>query len=393
MRVVPCVSALAVREALLERVPGQWLVVLTDRPDDDLGAGVLSHLVWNRLRTPDPWDAVRLRFAATGVDPALTNAADDREIAVGLLAAAPQQGWPPAPGGVLTRDHALGAVAAGYLGLTDSVVDGTSVLAWTADPSVAARVADLRALAGDALTGAVLAWAAGRAGAAGQPLLHLLRAGEGRDAVPLGLVAGLLGAVLDLSASDATRPAPESAQLAREALIRLEPRFGGTAPGPAALRSWSREAATVAAGLLADPATRGSGEILLARADELLATRPRCRPCRRFGPAARRADPPAGRPGRGAARRARPRRARRGTGRRPTPTAPKSAAAPLADVEQAWGRVAEHRLAEDDRAYSRFPCRRPAGALAGHRCRGRRDLPAGTAGPAPATATPGWTRR
>ena len=73
VRVVPCVSALAVREALLERVRDQWLVVLTDRPDEDLGAGVLSHLVWHRLRTPDPWDAVRLRFAATGIDPALTS--------------------------------------------------------------------------------------------------------------------------------------------------------------------------------------------------------------------------------------------------------------------------------------------------------------------------------
>ena len=97
VRVVPCVSALAVREALLERAAGQWLVVLTDRPDDDLGAGVLSHLVWHRLRTPDPWDAVRLRFAATGVEPALTAAADDREIAIGLLTAAPPAGWPPAP--------------------------------------------------------------------------------------------------------------------------------------------------------------------------------------------------------------------------------------------------------------------------------------------------------
>jgi hypothetical protein len=347
VRVVPCVSTLAVREALLERVPGQWLVVLTDRPEDDLGAGVLSHLVGHRLRTPDPWDAVRLRFAATGVDPALTSAADDREIAVGLLAASPQQGWLPAPGGVLTRDHAFGAVAAGYLGLTDSVVDGTSVLAWTADPSVAARVADLRALAGDALTGAVLAWAAGRSGAAGQALLHLLRAGEGRDAVPLGLVAGLLGAVLDPAAGDGAEPAPESAQLAREALIRLEPRFGGTAPGPAALRSWSREAATVAAGLLADPATRASGEILLARADELLGssraagladtsdllptglTRRLATLAETLRSALIRAEPSA-------------------YGEKANPDHPRVRPVSLADVEQAWGRVAEHRLAEED---------------------------------------------
>ena len=99
VRVVPCVSALAVREALLGRADGRWLVVLTDRADDDLGAGVLSHLVWHRLRTPDPWDAVRLRFAATGVEPALTAAAQDREIATGLLTAAPPDGWPPAPAG------------------------------------------------------------------------------------------------------------------------------------------------------------------------------------------------------------------------------------------------------------------------------------------------------
>src|SRR6185437_10356983 len=223
VRIVPCVSALAVREALLGRLPGQWLVVLTDRPDDDLGAGVLSHLVWHRLRTPYPWDAVRLRFAATGVEPALTAVAGDRDIAIGLLTASPADGWPPAPGGVLTRDHALGAVAAAHLGLTDPVIDATSVLAWTADPEVVTRVADLRALAGDALAGTVLDWAAERAGAAGAPLGYLLRAGEARDAVPLGLVAGLVAVSVNGGAA-------ETAQLAREALIRLEPRFGGAPP-------------------------------------------------------------------------------------------------------------------------------------------------------------------
>ena len=98
VRIVPCVSALAVREALTERIPDQWLVVLTDRPEEDLGTGVLSHLVWHRLRTPDPWDAVRHRFAATGIDPVLIASAGDREIATGLLAAAPPAGWPPGPG-------------------------------------------------------------------------------------------------------------------------------------------------------------------------------------------------------------------------------------------------------------------------------------------------------
>ena len=364
VRVVPCVSALAVREALLERVRGQWLVVLTDRPDDDLGAGVLSHLIWQRLRTPDPWDAVRLRFAASGVDPALTATADDREIAIGLLVASPSSGWPPAPGGVLTRDHALSAVAAAHLGLTDPVVDATSVLAWTADPAAVARVADLRALAGDALTGTVLDWAAGRAGAAGQPLRHLLRAGEARDAVPLGLVAGLLGEARDGAAGETAQraaqaahlaqevtrpapkgpqPAPEAMQLAREALIRLEPRLGGITPASAVLRSWARESSAVIAGMLQDPGSRANGEALLARADELLAA------VRASGLADGSDLLPSGLTRRfaslaGALRAALASAARENA----NPDLPQITAAALASVEQAWTLVATHRLADAD---------------------------------------------
>jgi PglZ domain len=333
VRVVPCVSALAVREALLERVRDQWLVVLTDRPDDDLGAGVLSHLVWQRLRTPDPWDAVRLRFAATGIDPALTAVADDREIAVGLLVASPASGWPPAPGGVLTRDHALGAVAAAHLGLTDPVVDATSVLGWTADPAVVTLVADLRALAGDALTGTVLDWTAGRAGAAGQPLRHLMRAGEARDAVPLGLVAGLL-----------TQPAPDAMQVAREALIRLEPRLGGTAPAAAVLRSWAGESAAVIAGMLQDPASRANGQALLARADELLAA------SRGAGLADGSDLLPSGLTRRFASLAGTLRAILAGAAAREhaNPDLPQIEGAALTDVERAWTRVATHRLAEAD---------------------------------------------
>ncbi|HUZ54488.1 MAG TPA: BREX-2 system phosphatase PglZ [Streptosporangiaceae bacterium] len=351
VRVVPCASALAVREAILERVRDEWLVVLTDRPDDDLGAGILSHLVWQRLRTPDPWDAVRLRFAATGIDPALTGTADDREIAIGLLMAAPASGWPPAPGGVLTRDHALGAVAAVHLGLTDPVIDATSVLAWTTDPAVVIRIADLRALADDGLAGAVLDWAAGRAGTAGRPLLHLLRAGEARDAVPLGLVTGLLAQARNGPADQTRRstpapdqPMPEAMQLAGEALIRLEPRLGSAGPADAVLRSWADESAAVLTGMLRDPASRANGETLLARADELLT----------FSRAESLADGsdllPAGLTRRLAAlaRALRAAPALGAHGRPADPDAPQVVGATLAGVEQAWTRVATHRLAEDD---------------------------------------------
>lgn len=336
VRVVPCVSALAVREALLERVRGQWLVVLTDRPEEDLGAGVLSHLVWHRLRIPDPWEAARDRFAATGIDPVLTATGNDREIAAGLLMAAPPAGWPPAPGGVLTRDHALGAVAAAHLGLSDPVVDATSVLAWTADPAGATRIADLRSLAGNPLADAVIAWAAGRAGAAAPYVLHLLRAGDGRDAVPLGLVTGLL--------AQAREEPGEPSQLAREALIRLEPLLGGAAPVTAVSRSWAAESAGVIGEMLSDRAKQASGNALLARADELLTSA-------QGGALADRSDLlPTGLTRRLAALAdtLRAALAIAAPGGRPDPDEPQIRAAALIGIEQAWARVAAHRLAGAD---------------------------------------------
>lgn len=189
--VVACPSALAVREALLERDPMRWLVILTDRDEVDLGAGILTHLVWHRLRTPDPWDAVRHRFQADGIDPLLFAPLGNRDLASGLLAATPAgTGWPPAAGGVLTRGHALAAAARAHLGLAEpgAVIDGTTVLSWTITADASARVAALRALGGDALTDAVLEWMAGLLGAAGVPVGALLAGGThcGRGSSGLG---------------------------------------------------------------------------------------------------------------------------------------------------------------------------------------------------------------
>lgn len=261
--VVPCVSTLAVREALLERRRGEWLVILTDRDEADLGAGVLSHLVHHRLRTPDPWEAVRHRFAATGIDPALTGVARHRDLATGLLAAAPAGGWPPAPGGVLTVDHALASVAREHLGLTDPTVDATAVLAWTADEGRLARIADLRGFAGDVLVEQLLIWLSRRTGAAAAPLLHLLRAGVVGDVLPLGLVMGVLADARESGS-------PDTVQVARDAFIRLEPRLGGGQPQPQALRAWAGESVNVVTWLLRELTTRPTAERLLARADVLM---------------------------------------------------------------------------------------------------------------------------
>jgi hypothetical protein len=335
VRVVACESALAVREALLDRDPAGWLVVLTDRDESDLGHGLLGRLVWQRLRRPDPWDAVRHRFAASGLDPALTTGRQHRDLATGLLAAAPPDGWPPAPGGVLTRDHALAAAARSHLGLgADGLeVDATAVLLWTTTVDAAGRTADLRALAGDQLTDVLLEWVAGRAGACAPPLQRLLTAGAIGEAVPLGLVAGLL--------LESRERGGEDAQTARDALIRLEARLGPTARDIPALRAWGGEAEAVAADLLHVPAGRGTGSRLLAQADAALRSLA-------AEPLAAGSDLlPAGltrRLGRLAAA-LRAATSHAGTGDVDRPLVPE---ADLMAVEAAWATVDAHRLAAGD---------------------------------------------
>src|SRR4051794_30155737 len=162
VRVRPAESALAAREVLAEHRDGDWLVVVTDRTDEDLGAGILAHFVWQRVRSPDPWEAVRNRFSATGIDPALTSTLQSRDLAAALLAATPLAGWPAAPAGVLTATHALGAVASTHLGFESDEADVLGVLRWSMTAQSLAALGNLRRSVGDLLADTTLDWIAGR---------------------------------------------------------------------------------------------------------------------------------------------------------------------------------------------------------------------------------------
>jgi hypothetical protein len=197
VRIAPCPSTLAVWEALSEKDEAEWLVVITPCGRDDLGGGVLAHLAGNRLRTPNPWEAVQQRFAAQRMDRQLyagNGSGGSRELATGLLAALPADGWPPAPGGVLTRDHALGCVARERLGIAEPgmEVDITAVVAWSVRSDAATLLAGLRTDAGNALLAELIEWLAGRCGTVEGPVRALLGSGRASDLVPLGIVAGLL---------------------------------------------------------------------------------------------------------------------------------------------------------------------------------------------------------
>ena len=261
VRVRPAESALAVREVLAEHRDGDWLVVVTDRDDGDLGAGVLAHFVWQRLRSPDPWEAVRHRFAATGIDPALTSGRHSYDLAAALLAATPPVGWPAAPAGVLTRAHALSSVAKAHLGLESANVDVLGVLRWTMSPDSVVAVADLRQELGDRLADETLDWIADLGGAAAEPIGALLRTGEMGDIVPVGVVLQLL--------TSAGVDAPQAQHLAQLALARLEQTWGGAVPTAGALRALGAASTTLLADLVHDLRMRADVDRVVARADAI----------------------------------------------------------------------------------------------------------------------------
>jgi len=194
--VVACPSVLSIWEAIEARDPDQWTVVLTDVDDEDLGDTVLAHLLDGRLITPDPWDALRSNFSAATIEPALYRCPDDRAVANGLLAALPPDSYTPAPGGVLTQDHAMSTLTREVLKIVKGAgveVDGLAVLEWSCSPHASENLIDLRSTGGAELSAAFQTWLAERCGRLAGPLTALLDTGRVNELVPLGVVAGLFG--------------------------------------------------------------------------------------------------------------------------------------------------------------------------------------------------------
>lgn len=261
VRIRPAESALAVREALQEHHDDGWLIVVTDRDDRDLGAGILAHFVGSRLWRPDAWEALRLAFSASGVAPTLTSRSGSRDLANALLAARPHAGWPPAPAGVLTRTHAMTSVARAHLGLGDDVMDAITVLSWSVHPHVDASLAELRQTYGDTLADTMVDWLAESTGPAAVPIGKLLRSGSAQDLVPLGVALNLI------TAADHTI---DEAQISKLAGVRLEQTLGHPLPLHDALAAHGSAAVAVLADLASTDRNDAQVGKLLTRADAIL---------------------------------------------------------------------------------------------------------------------------
>lgn len=264
IHVLPCVSSLAIREALRRRAEDEWLVILTDRPDDDLGAGILGHFVNQRLQKPGAWDALKERFGSDRIDRPLATLKQRQLVANGLLRITPDEGWPAAPGAVLTIDHAFGAVASRSLAFPVGPVDAISFLDWTSRPDAAHRLADLREFGNAELADAVLEWLALRAGQAGLPLLRLSLANRTPEALSVGIVLHVL--------TETSNPTAKDRQLIELALARLEYLWTGSGEvvSRSMLAALGQTALNVVESHLEDPQRRNEGIGSLQAADRLL---------------------------------------------------------------------------------------------------------------------------
>ncbi|MFE2473743.1 BREX-2 system phosphatase PglZ [Streptomyces mirabilis] len=223
-------SPLAVHELVLDHLAGRrpgpaLLVVLTDREPNELDPAILARVHKLRIDTVDSWDVVREAFGARQIDPRLR---DVNFAAEALLDATPPGGWPPVPGGWLSRQYALTALAQRRLRLGrydteasprhlgDDRLDTQALLHWSTRPGAPEQLLSLRGPERAGLT--VFLGEEDQAGLAGRALLALVDAERGADAAAFGLVCAALW--------QHAEPAPETYQ----ARGRAERYFGDQPP-------------------------------------------------------------------------------------------------------------------------------------------------------------------
>ncbi|MFE0785276.1 BREX-2 system phosphatase PglZ [Streptomyces mutabilis] len=197
-------SPLAVHELVLDHLAGRRpgpvvLVVLTDREQNELDPAILARVHKLRIDTVDSWDVVREAFGARQVDPRLK---DVNWAAEALLDATPPGGWSAVPGGWLSRQYALTALAQRRLRLGrydteggtrrpgDDRLDAQALLHWSTRPGAPERLLALRGPEHAGL--AAFLGEEDQAGLAGRALLALVDAERGADAAAFGLVCAAL---------------------------------------------------------------------------------------------------------------------------------------------------------------------------------------------------------
>lgn len=243
-----CRTPLAVCEVLAEPPAGPGVVLLSAIDLQSLPEDVKYRLARRKLHRPNPWDALLASFKATRVAPMLRA---KEWLAEALLAIAPSQGFPPAPAELIDPDSAWEQLLTHRFGLPDGRPDAVAWLVASADTSATTRFANLPGPLRDGL----LERARECGGALGGVLAGGLMAGQGSKL----LAGGLLGEVLYAEGTHNAPPIVRASALIESALMV------GKMPGQRGLQ-WF-EAARQALGKVPGPMRQS----ILALAEAMLA--------------------------------------------------------------------------------------------------------------------------
>lgn len=216
-----CRSVLELRERLAA-AGDDPVVLVTDRDERELGEDVLARLARGRLLRVGLWEPVKAQLRVRDVAPRVRG----MEWLPDALARLPppESGYPPAPSGILTEEHALGCLCLGLLG--KEAPSASELLAAVAGGPRSATLADEP----EPVVAAVAEYLAGRIGPVAPVVLACGRAGHGHHAVALGLVCGVVFA----EPWDRERDSALA-----EAAVRLERYVGGERIGRDAGIAWT----------------------------------------------------------------------------------------------------------------------------------------------------------
>jgi hypothetical protein len=174
-----CRSVLELRERLVE-ADERPVVLVTDRDEGELGEDVLCRLARGRLLRVGLWEPIKAHFRASMVPPRVVRM---EWLPDALLRHQPGGGYPPAPNGVLTEEHALSCLCEELIG--NRAPTGLDLLRAVAEPAQAATLAGEP----EPMIEGLSEHLESRIGPIAPTLLAAVRAGHGAHAVALGLAA------------------------------------------------------------------------------------------------------------------------------------------------------------------------------------------------------------
>ena len=226
-----CESSLAIREALCDveqHDPATaGLVVLTPLATHEIAEDIAARLARARVFQPEGWDIVRQLFQAKETDARLGRFAWMPQC---LIDGAAQGPYPPVANGFLGLETAWQEVLQRFLRIPAARPDAVSVLTWSMTTGADATLDQLPAAARTD----VMRWLSEAAGSAGEMVLGCVEAGRTVDALPLGLVCGVVFA-----------PEGEGQAALGQAAIRLERFVNDKHIGVPEGRAWARAAEQV----------------------------------------------------------------------------------------------------------------------------------------------------